>query len=56
MVIYLCYGCDTYLDSDEGCYESMLAKLRETGAHKFENVCEECHESEMDELSSKEGA
>lgn len=53
MAIYLCYGCDNYLDSDDGCYESTIAKLKEIGEKKFENVCEECHGIEVDELSPR---
>lgn len=48
MAIYLCYGCKRYLDSDDGCYESRMAKLKEEGEHRFENVCEECHELEQE--------
>lgn len=50
MSIYLCYGCDNYMDSDDGCYESITAKLKEKGEHQFQNVCELCHEAELENL------
>ncbi len=54
MAIYLCYGCDEYMDSDDGCYESMMAKLKEVGEKQFADVCEECHEKELEKLTERE--
>lgn len=48
MAIYLCYGCDEYKDSDDGCYESYAAKQNETGEKQFKDVCVECHDLEVE--------
>ena len=50
MAIYLCYGCDEYKDSDDGSYESMIAKTKEVGEKQFQDVCEECHDAEVEKL------
>ena len=54
MSMHRCYGCQELKDSDEGCEESKLAPMLEHGENKFQLICEDCYQSEMEEIEAHE--